>query len=154
ASYNPLYNFADAIRWTYRKHSFSFGGEYRRPSTVGYYGSQYINVATGNAGGNSTPLFFTGANLTNGPALCGATTTPCQFLATTRDNAGTLLSTLFGAIGAPISTAYWIDGQSDLKNGKWQDVTTAEKTLNSADPYGHPTLSQISNEWSFFAKDD
>jgi len=154
ASYSPLYNFADAIRWTYRKHYFSFGGEYRRPSTVGYNDNSYIHVTTDNAGGTSTPLFFTRDNPTNGPALCGATTTPCQFLAATRNNAGYLLSTLFGAIGGPISTAYWIDGQSDLKNGKWQDVTTAEKRLKSADVYGHPTLSQVSNEWSFFAKDD
>jgi hypothetical protein len=30
ANYSPLYNFADTVRWTRGKHSFSAGGEYRR----------------------------------------------------------------------------------------------------------------------------
>jgi hypothetical protein len=149
ANYSPLYNFADTVRWTHGKHAFSFGGEYRRPSTVGYNGSAYINANPGNAYGTLTPLFFSNTNLTNGNAQ-GLTN---NFLATTRNNAGTLLSTLYGAIGVP-TTGYWIDGQKNLTDGTWEDVTTAENRFKSEDPYGHQTRGQIQNEFSFFAKDD
>jgi hypothetical protein len=147
ANFSPLYNFADTVRWTRGRHSFGFGGEYRRPSTVGYNGSAYINANPGNAYGNTTPLFFSNTNLTNGAAQLP------NFLATTRGNAGTALSTFYGAIGIH-TTGYWIDGQADLKAGKWQDVTTIKDRFKSADPYGHQTRGQIQNEWSFFAKDD
>ena len=147
ANYSPLYNYADTIRWTRGKHAFSFGGEYRRPSTVGYNNSGYIQVNPGNAGGTATPLFFTNANLNNGAASLPG------FLATSRNNAGTLLSTMYGAINAP-NTGFWIDGQADVKAGSWQDVTTVENRFHSADPYGHQTRGQIQNEWNFFVKDD
>ena len=151
ANYSPLYNFADTVRWTHGKHAFSAGGEYRRPSTVGYNGSAYVSqgVNPGNAYGNTTPLFFTNTNLNNGNAQ-GLTT---NFLATTRNNAGAMLSTMYGAIGVPI-TNYWIDGQENLKDGTWEDVTTAVNRFKSADPYGHQQRGQIQNEFSFFVKDD
>jgi hypothetical protein len=147
ANYSPLFNYADTVRWTHGKHSFSGGGEYRRPSTVGYNNSAYIAVNPTNGGGAATPLFFTGTDLTKGPF--GAT----NFLGTARTNAGNLLSTMYGAINAP-STGFWIDGQEDLKAGKWQDVTTVANRIKSNDPYGHQTRTQIQNEWSFFFKDD
>ena len=159
ANYSPLYNFADTIRWTHGKHAFSFGGEYRRPSTVGYNGSAYINAGStanvagvtqaANAYGAQTPLFFVSNNLTNGNAQ-GLTN---NFLATTRNNAGIFLNQLYGAIGVPI-TNYWIDGQKNLTDGTWEDVTTAENRFKSEDPYGHQQRGQIQNEFSFFAKDD
>jgi len=148
ASYNPLYNYADTVRWTTGKHSFSFGGEYRRPSTAGYSDFfPYSQASPGNAGGTATPLFFTNNNVTNGTAFLPG------FLATSRGNSGALLSTLYGAINAP-NTYYWIDGQADLKAGRWQDLTTGENRIRNNDPYGHQTFSQISNEWNFFIKDD
>ena len=147
ANYSPLYNFADTVRWTRGKHSFSAGGEYRRPSTVGYNGSAYIGSNPGNAFGTLTPLFFSNTNLTNAAAQLP------NFLAATRNNAGTALSAFYGAIGVP-STGYWIDGQADLKAGKWQDVTTIKDRFKSSDPYGHQTRGQIQNEWSGFFKDD
>jgi hypothetical protein len=148
ANFSPLYNYADTLRWTVGKHSLNFGGEYRRPSTNGWTGSAYIAANPGNAGGTTaTPLFFTNANLNNGASLLP------NFLATARDTAGTMLSTFYGAINAP-NTAYWIDGQPDLKAGRWQDVTTAGQRIESADEYGHQTRSQIQNEWGFFFKDD
>ena len=64
-----------------------------------------------------------------------------------------MLSTFYGAINAP-NTGYWIDGQADLMDGRWQDVTTVVNRFISNDPYGHQTRGQIQNEWSFFAKDD
>lgn len=147
ANYSPLYNYADTIRWTSGRHSFSFGGEYRRPSTVGYNNSAYAQANPGNAGGNATPLFFVNTNLNNAAAQLPG------LLGTSRTNAGALLSTFYGAINAP-TTGYWIDGQSDLKNGQWQDVTTTKDRFVSNDPYGHQNRGQIQNEWSFFAKDD
>ena len=147
ANVSPLLDFADTIRWTHAQHSFSFGGNYRRPSTEGYNGSAYIQANPGNAGGNATPLFFTNTISTNTDSRLP------NSLATFRGNTATLLSTLYGAINAP-STTYWIDGQKDIKDGKWQDVTTIENRFKSKDTYGHQTRTQISNEWSFFAKDD
>jgi len=148
ANFSPLYDYADTLRWTRGKHSLNFGGEYRRPSTVGWTGGAYVAANPGNAGGTTaTPLFFSNANLTNGANLLP------NFLATARNDAGTMLSTFYGAINAP-NTSYWIDGQPDLKAGTWQDVTTAINRIQSADPYGHQTRGQIQNEWGFFFKDD
>src|SRR6185503_18641393 len=70
ANYSPLYNFADTIRWTHGKHGISAGGEYRRPWTVGYNGTAYLNSTPGNAGNTATPLFFS-TTVTNGHQLCG-----------------------------------------------------------------------------------
>src|SRR5262249_45916819 len=86
ANYSPLWDYADTIRWTHGKHSFSAGGEYRRPETTGWNGSAYVNASIGNGGGaTTTPQFFINTNLTNGAAQLP------NFLATTRNNAGTLL---------------------------------------------------------------
>ena len=41
-----------------------------------------------------------------------------------------------------------------MKDGTWQDVTTATNRFKSADPYGHQSRGQIQNEFSFFVKDD
>jgi hypothetical protein len=98
ANYSPLFNYADTLRWTKGRHAFSFGGEYRRPSTVGYNNSVYISVNPGNAGGSLTPLFFTNTNLTNAAAQLPG------FLATSRNNAGALLSALYGAINLESDT--------------------------------------------------
>ena len=147
ANVSPLYDYADTLRWTHGKHAFSFGGNYRRPSTEGYNGSAYVQANPGNAGGTATPLFFTSTISTNTDSRLP------NALATLRGNAATLLSTMYGAINAP-STTYWIDGQKDIKDGKWQDVTTIDNRFKSKDPYGHQTRTQVSNEWSFFAKDD
>jgi len=146
-NYSPLWNYADTVRWSHGKHAFSVGGEYRRPTTTGYNNSAYVNSGIGNGGGTVTPQFFTNGNVTNGQAQLPG------FLATTRNNTGTLLNTMNGAINAP-TTTYWIDGQKDIQNGTWQDVTTATNRIPSADPYGHQTRTQIGNEFSFFVKDD
>src|SRR5262249_28962394 len=108
----------------------------------------YTNAAIGNVSTTATPQFFSSTNLTNGSAVLPG------FLGTTRGSAGTLLNTFNGAIGAP-NTAYFIKGYSDIANGTWQDATTATNGgIPSGDPYGHNTIKQISNEFSFFVKDD
>src|SRR5262249_45001925 len=45
-----------------------------------------------------------------------------------------------------VQQLYWIDHQSDVTNGTWQDVTTA--------PNGRKYRNTIENEWSAFVKDD
>ncbi len=147
ANYSPLWNYADTIRWNHGKHAISAGGEYRRPTTTGFNSSAYVSALIGNAGGTATTQFFSNTNITNGSADLP------NFLATTRGNAGTLLNTFFGAIANP-TTTYWIDGQKNIKDGTWEDVTTAKNLLPGADPYGHQTRTQIGNEYSFFVKDD
>src|SRR5262249_6422819 len=144
----------DTVRWTRGKHSFSAGAEYRRPETTGYVGTSYVNGSGGNAGAAQTNQVFSGTAVPpNNAALFW------DFLQTVRGNAGTLLNTLNGAVGvggfsASLSTGYWIDGQQDIKNATWQDVTTAVNTVRTGDPYGHQNRTQIGNEYSFFIKDD
>ena len=50
-SISPVWDYADTIRWTHGKHSFSFGGEYRRPMTTGFNGSGYATSTPGNPTG-------------------------------------------------------------------------------------------------------
>jgi hypothetical protein len=56
---------------------------------------------------------------------------------------------------ATASTAFWIDTYSDVAAGVWKDTTTAKDIITTGNPdYGHQARTQISNEWSIFAKDD
>src|SRR5262249_33603701 len=134
--YNPLWDYADTLRWTHGKHSVSAGAEYRRPESTGWNSSAYTSVSIGNM--NGAPPFF--------PSI-----DPAVLPGTTRNNAGALLNTMSGAINsfglAPL-TPYWIDGYNDVKNGTWQDSTTAPSSLPSGDPYGHQTRKVIQNEFS------
>jgi hypothetical protein len=57
-NYSPLWDYADTVRWTHGKHSFSAGAEYRRPTTTGYVGSNYVSGLIGNAGGNADVAVF------------------------------------------------------------------------------------------------
>src|SRR5262249_19105561 len=98
ANHSPLWDYADTIRWTHKKHAFSAGFEWRLPSTTGWDNSAYVNGAIGNASATATPQFFT--TLTN-----AAQQLP-NFPTTARGNASTLLNTLYGGITAP-TTTYW-----------------------------------------------
>jgi hypothetical protein len=147
ANHDARYEYADTLRWMRGRHNLSGGGQYIHTVAAGFSGSRYITASSGNAGNTATPLFFTSSNVVNGAASLP------NFLATTRGNAGNLLNTLYGAINAP-STSFWIQSQSDVINGTWQDVTTVENSINRADPYGHQTATRVANEWSLFFKDD
>src|SRR5262249_19750091 len=94
-NYSPLWDYADTVRWTHGKHSFSAGAEYRRPTTTGYVGSSYVPGSVGNAPTTLTNQFFssTGAIPQSNAALFG------NFLNAARGNPGTLLNTLNGAVG-------------------------------------------------------
>jgi hypothetical protein len=155
ANTTPLWDYADTLRWSRGKHSFSVGVNYRRPTTTGYTNSAYANSGIGAGPAATSPLIA--ANTTNfSSELPG-------FLQTARNNTASLLYFMNGSVVAgtcpafftiATCTSYWIDGYDDVNGGKWQDVTTATDTVSTADLYGHQNRTQIQNEWSFFAKDD
>lgn len=148
ANTSPLWDYADTVRWSHGKHSFSFGGEYRRPMTTGFNASAYATATPGNAAGSPaalTPLLGTVTNF--------ATELP-GFNLTARTNAVTLTYLLNGSL-ATASTPFWIDNYKDVQKGTWSDTTIAKDIIKTGNPdYGHQARTQISNEWSFFAKDD
>jgi hypothetical protein len=144
-SISPVWDYADTIRWTHAKHSFSFGGEYRRPITTGFNSSGYATSTPGNPqGAPAQDLADINKFNTELPNL----------LQTTRTNSVTLLNLLSGSI-ATANTGYWIEGYSDLATGQWKNTTRVKDIVPTADDvYGHQFRHQVSNEWSFFAKDD
>ena len=144
-SISPVWDYADTIRWTHAKHSFSFGGEYRRPLTTGFNSSGYATSTPGNP--NGAPL----QDLND---ITKFTTQLPSLIQTTRTNSVTLLNLLSGSI-ATANTGYWIEGYSDLATGQWKNTTRVKDEVPTADDvYGHQYRHQVSNEWSFFAKDD
>ncbi|HEX5000600.1 MAG TPA: TonB-dependent receptor [Terriglobia bacterium] len=155
ANTTPLWDYADTLRWSRDKHSFSIGVEYRRPTTTGYTNSAYATSGIGAGPAATSPLIS--ANTTNFAAELPG------FLLTARQNTASLLYFMNGSIVAgncpaffspATCTSYWIDGYDDVAAGQWQNVTTATDTVSTADPYGHQNRTQIQNEWSFFVKDD
>src|SRR5215831_17197702 len=144
ANTTPLWDYGDSLRWTHGKHAFSVGGEYRRPMTTGFNSSGYATSNVGNPTGAPTPNITVPGFF---PELAG-------FQNTARTNTGTLLYLLNGSISTA-STPYWIDSNSDITKGQWRDTTTEKDIIATAETsYGHQTRTQISNEWSFFIKDD
>jgi carboxypeptidase family protein/TonB-dependent receptor-like protein len=144
ANTTPLWNYADTMRWSHGKHAFSIGGEYRRPMTTGFNSSGYATATTGNPAQAGAVAITQPSTF---PELTG-------FQTTARTNTGTLLYFLNGSL-ATASTGYWIDSYSDVKNQTWRDTTTEKDIIPTAETiYGHQTRTQISNEWSFFIKDD
>jgi len=145
---SPLWNFADTLRWTKGKHSFSFGGEYRRPISWGYTATAYSSMGLGNCTGCTSTVAPISANTTN-----FQTDLP-GFLQTARTNSTSVSYFLTGSVGSA-STPYWIDGGADIANGTWHDATTNPPAIESSDKtYGHQYRRQVSNEWQFFVKDD
>src|SRR5262245_57655 len=148
ANTSPLWDYADTLRWTTGKHAFSMGVNYRRPMTTGFNSSAYPGAQTGNPAGATATAPLLSASTTN-----FATELP-GFLQTARNNAVQLLYSLNGSI-ANATTNYWIDGFKDIQGGVWKDATLVKDIIPTAETiYGHQTRKQISNEWSFFFKDD
>jgi hypothetical protein len=144
-SISPVWDYADTIRWTHAKHSFSFGGEYRRPLTTGFNASGYATSTPGNP---------TGAPAQDLNDITKFTAELPNLIQTTRTNSVTLLNLLSGSV-ATANTGYWIEGYSDLATGQWKNTTRVKDVVPTADDvYGHQFRHQVSNEWSFFAKDD
>jgi len=150
ANTSPLWDYSDTLRWSHGKHSFSFGGEYRRPMTTGFNNSGYPTSTTGNPNGATAPPM---ADLTKLPELVGFVNGPNN-AGGGRSNAINLTYLLNGSL-ATASTAFWLDAYDDVAKGVWKDTTTAKDIITTGNPdYGHQARTQISNEWSFFAKDD
>ena len=55
ATYNPLYNFADTLRWTKGAHAFRFGGELRITRSNGYNFLPYNLPRFSGGNGNWSP---------------------------------------------------------------------------------------------------
>src|SRR5207248_4610576 len=121
--------------------------EYRRPVSWGYTATAYSSMGLGNGGGSATAAAI-GVNTTNFQADLPA------FLQTARTNSVSVSYFLTGSVGSA-STPYWIDSGADIVNGTWHDATTNPPKIDSADSkYGHQYRRQVSNEWTFFVKDD
>jgi hypothetical protein len=144
ANTTPLWDYANTLRWTHGKHAISMGGEYRRPMTTGFNSSGYATSSTGNPTGAAAPTIST---LGSFPELG-------VFQTTARTDATNLMYLLNGSI-ATAATPYWIDSYSDIAAGVWKDTTVEKDQIHTAETiYGHQARTQISNEWSFFIKDD
>lgn len=145
ANTSPLWDYADTVRWMRGKHAFSMGGNYRRPMTTGFNSSAYATATTGNPTGVAAPLITTLTNFQT--ELPG-------FLQAARNSSANLLYLLYGSL-ATAATPYWIDGYNDVASGAWRDTTLVKDRIHTGeDQYGHQARTQISNEWSFFFKDD
>jgi len=161
---NPSYTLADTLSWTHGVHSLKFGADVRIPTSDGYSTQTYPVSAYGNLGGTATTSPFSStsqpANSAGSPQYMNelgcftqnTTTAPCNvingqsmpiFGTTVRGNAVNLSYLLTDSIGS-IQNFYWIDDQSDVANGFWEDVTTKGEKLRSSK----------SVEYAFFAKDD
>jgi len=155
---SPLWDFSDTLRWTRGKHSFSFGGEYRRPISWGYTATAYSSMGLGNGGGSATAAAIS-ANATNFQAdlpgfLLNRPTVLGVAQPGARIDSVSISYFLTGSVGTA-STPYWIDSGNDIANGTWHDATTNPPQIkNGDDVYGHQYRRQVSNEWTFFAKDD
>src|SRR5262249_24744082 len=110
ANTSPLWDYADTMRWTHGKHSFSFAGEYRRPMTTGFNNSGYASATAGNSTGATTTAPLLSANITNfASELPG-------FNQTARNNAASLLFFQNGSIASAL-TSFWIDNYGDISKG-------------------------------------
>jgi hypothetical protein len=143
---NPLYNYADTVSWSRGKHAFRFGAELRLPRTNGNGGiNPYPTVTLGNNFGATTTSspFGNVANFAGElPGLLNAAA-PGSGVTAARTNVSSLLYWLSGSVSSA-SQQYWIDDFTDVRDGKWEDVSTQ----------GSRFRNQIFQEWAAFVKDD
>src|SRR5262245_13227595 len=145
---NPLYNYADTLSWSRGKHAFKFGAELRLPRTNGNGGiQQYPAITLGNNTNASTTAspFGNVANFaTELPGLLNANFGTGQNAVTAaRTSVTNLLYWLNGSVSS-VSQQYWIDNYTDVRDGRWEDVSTQDNRFRN----------QISKEWAAFVKDD
>jgi hypothetical protein len=133
-NYNPLYNFADTVRWTFGQHALRLGGDLRLTRSKGF-NQNPIPVLTGGAGnlpGSATNIFAS----TETGGITGMTTG-------SRDNTRNLLYFMAGSIGGG-SMNYWINSPDDVSEKKWEDYATA----------GRRYREQRNHEYAAFFQDD
>ncbi len=143
---NPLYNYADTLSWTRGKHAFKFGAELRLPRTNGNGGiNPYPTITLGNnvfASTTASP-FGSVSNFANElPGLLNGAPLNSGVTAA-RTNVSNLLYWLNGSVNTA-SQQYWIDDFTDVRDAKWEDVSTK----------GARFRNEIFKEWAAFVKDD
>jgi hypothetical protein len=135
-NFNPLYNFADTVRWTRGAHSLRFGGELRLTRSNGYNflpaNLPRLTGGSGNLPGSATNIFA--STETNG--LPGLTTGM-------RDDTRELLYFMAGSVGGG-TQGYWINSPDDVTDGRWEDYVTGYRKYRD----------QRANEYSAFFQDD
>jgi hypothetical protein len=118
-NFNPLYNFADTVRWTRGAHALRLGGELRLTRSNGFnFLPRPIPLLQGGAGnlpGSQTGIFAS----TETGGLPGLTTGM-------RDDARELMYFMAGSLGSG-NQGYWINSPDDVDNAKWEDYITAER---------------------------
>jgi hypothetical protein len=136
---NPLYNFADTVRWTRGAHALRFGGDVNITRSNGYNFLPYnIPRVTGGTGNYVAP--FDNATGTPGfiPNLQG----------TALGNMRNMLYLMSGSIGGG-NQGYWVDSASDVDfdvpaNGHWEDYVSVHRKYRD----------QRQNEYAAFFQDD
>jgi hypothetical protein len=137
---SSLYSYGDTLSWSHGRHAFRFGGELRMTSTNGYN-----NVAGGGVVFPPPTVQGGAGNNTSALNTAGVAAPATSLITGGRTNAVNMLYFLAGSVNS-VQQLYWIDHQSDVTNGTWQDVTTA--------PNGRKYRNTIENEWTGFFKDD
>jgi hypothetical protein len=141
---NPLYNFADTLRWTRGTHSLRMGGEFRITRSNGYNFLPYNIPRLTGGPGNVTATGITGQTTANPTGIPGLlSTTSAQGGTAMQASARNLLYMLAGSIGSG-NVGYWINSPDDVTNARWEDYFTE----------GVKYRDQRSNEWSAFFQDD
>src|SRR5262249_862977 len=99
---SPLYSIGDTLNRTLGRHAFKFGGELRLTNSNGYNNIPQFPfpVASGGAGGNTSPLVNAITQLPN-------------LLAGNRGNSANMSYFLSGSVNN-VSMLYWITGQDDV----------------------------------------
>jgi hypothetical protein len=139
---SPLYSFGDTLSWTRGTHAFKFGGELRLTKSIGYN-----NVGPNGATIPVQPVLYSGAGANVASNISSTTGGLPGLVATGAGNAQTMAQNLLYFLSGSIGSAtqlYWIDSNSDVTNGTWQDYKTR----------GRKYRDQIQNELAFFVKDD
>jgi hypothetical protein len=135
-NFNPLFNFADTVRWSRGSHSLRFGGDLRLTRSDGYnFLPRNIPLLTGGAGnlpGSATGILAS----TETGGMTGLTTGM-------RDDARELLYFMAGSIGGG-TTGYWINSPDDVDDARWEDYITGYRKFRD----------QRNNEYAFFFQDD
>ena len=143
-NFNPLYNFADTLRWTRGSHAFRFGGEFRMVRSNGYNFLPYnLPRLSGGAGNHpaTTIAAQTSANPTGVPGLLASSSS--NQITASEASVRNMLYLFSGSINSG-NVGYWIDSPDDVANAKWEDYITKEKKIRD----------QRGNEWAAFFQDD
>jgi hypothetical protein len=138
-NFNPLYNFADTLRWTKGAHAFRFGGDIRLTRSNGYNFLPYNIPRLSGGAGNATATGIAGQTTANPTGIPGLLTGNTGAEGSARN----FLYLMSGSIGSG-NVGYWIDSPDDVTNGRWEDYLTRDVKYRD----------QRANEYAAFFQDD